>query len=289
MSDDEKEKIVDQPTPVEWRDYLQDHPPGSVVVVINATKDVKSQYGISTQLQSPDLQLHCPEQTCNTTMFFKSGDGGDRLEIGKWKKTYLTYWCKNCGKYWKTFSVAVCLGENHICQIYKFGELPSFGPPVPSRVLRLIQSDRELFLNGRRCENQGLGIGAFTYYRRVVESQWTRLVDQIIKIAKAINASEETLKELESLRDEKQFSKAVKSIKDGIPPALMINGHNPLVLLHGALSQGVHALTDEECLVLATSIRVVLVELAEKLGQALKDEKELNDAVSRLLQIQSKK
>lgn len=289
MSDDEKEKIVNQQTPVEWRDFLQEHPPGSVVIVSNATKVARNQYGTFTELQSPELQLHCPEQTCNTTMFFKSDDGSDRLKIGEWKKTYLTYWCKNCGKYWKTFSVAVCLGENLICQIYKFGELPSFGPPVPSRVLRLIQSDRELFLSGRRCENQGLGIGAFTYYRRVVESQWTRLVDEIIKVAKAIKASEETIADLESLRDEKQFSKAVKSIKDGIPPALMINGHNPLVLLHGALSQGVHSLTDEECLVLATSIRVVLVELAEKLGQALKDEKELNDAVSRLLQTQSKK
>ncbi len=289
MSEDQKEKIVDQPTPIEWRDFLQEHPPGSVVVVKNSAINVRGQYGESINLSAPELQLHCPEQTCNTSMFFQSEDGGDYLKKDEWKKTYLTYWCRNCGKYWKTFSVAVSLGDNLICEVYKFGELPSFGPPVPSRVLRLIQSDRELFLSGRRCENQGLGIGAFTYYRRVVENQWTRLVDEITKVGKAINASESTITALESLRDEKQFSKAVKSIKDTIPPALMINGHNPLVLLHGALSQGVHNLTDEECLVLATSIRIVLIELAEKLGQALKDEKELNDAVSRLLQTQSKK
>ena len=185
------------------------------------------------------------------------------------------------------FSFAVKQIEGKLCEAYKFGELPHFGPPIPARVLRLIQPDRELFLSGRRCENQGLGIGAFTYYRRVVENQWTRLVDEIIRVGKAIGASGPSITALESARDEKQFSKAVKNLKDSIPAALLINGHNPLVLLHGALSKGVHNLSDADCLELATSIRVVLVEFAEKLGQALKDEKELSEAVTRLLQAQT--
>jgi len=138
-------------------------------------------------------------------------------------------------------------------------------------------------------ENQGLGIGAFTYYRRVVENQWSRLVDEIVKVAKTIGAPQQTIDALSALRDEQQFSKAIKDLKHAIPPSLLINGHNPLVLLHGALSQGVHDLPDAECLCLATSIRVILVELADKLAQALKDEKELTDAVSPLLQVKAEK
>jgi hypothetical protein len=38
------------------------------------------------------------------------------------------------------------------------------------------------------------------------------------------------------------------------------------------------------CLQLATNIRVVLAELAERLGTALKEEKELTAAISRLAQ-----
>ncbi len=49
------------------------------------------------------------------------------------------------------------------------------------------------------------------------------------------------------------------------------------------LSEGLHAGTDKECLELATSIRVVLTELAERISQALKDEAELNQAVARLM------
>jgi hypothetical protein len=54
-------------------------------------------------------------------------------------------------------------------------------------------------------------------------------------------------------------------------------------LLHSALSEGIHAQTDEECLEIATSIRVVLSELADRISIALKDHAELKQAVSRLL------
>src|SRR5260221_2382351 len=83
-------------------------------------------------------------------------------------------------------------------------------------------------------------------------------------------------------RRENQFSKALESVKNAIPQALLINGHNPLTLLHSALSEGLHAQTDEQCLELAHDVRVILAELAERLGQALKDEAELKQAVSRL-------
>jgi len=88
------------------------------------------------------------------------------------------------------------------------------------------------------------------------------------------------------LRDaikETQFSKALEMAKDAMPESLLINGHSPILLLHSALSEGVHALTDEQCLELASSIRVVLGELSERLSQALKDELELTRALSTLM------
>jgi hypothetical protein len=54
-------------------------------------------------------------------------------------------------------------------------------------------------------------------------------------------------------------------------------------LLHSALSDGLHQRSDEQCLEIASSIRVVLAELSERLAQALKDEAELNKALSRLM------
>ena len=275
-----------QPADLTWVEFLRERPPGRKDVVTGAIKSAPHLKGAKA-LMAPQIQLFCSEPTCNAIMFFTSEDS--QLLSGNHATAFLTYRCRHCQKYEKIFAVAVRAKDANTTEAFKLGEVPPFGPPVPPRVLRLIQWDRDLFLSGRRSENQGLGIGAFTYYRRVVENQWTRLVDEIIKVAKTIGASQQTIDALMESQDEKQFTKAVKTLKDAFPPSLLINGHNPLLLLHNALSQGVHNLPDAECLTLATSIRVILIELAEKLGQALKDEKELTDAVSRLLQLQTEK
>jgi len=122
----------------------------------------------------------------------------------------------------------------------------------------------------------------FFYYRRVVENQKNRIFGEIIKVTKKVSPDDKLISELEAAKGETQFSKAVESIKHALPHSLLINGHNPLSLLHSALSEGVHTNDDATCLELATSIRVVLIEFAERLGQALKDEAELTEAVKRL-------
>ena len=68
----------------------------------------------------------------------------------------------------------------------------------------------------------------------------------------------------------------------------LIDGHNPLLLLHTALSQGLHDKADQECLDIASSVRVVLSELSERLSQALKDGNERNHALSKLLSLKEK-
>jgi hypothetical protein len=140
-----------------------------------------------------------------------------------------------------------------------------------------------MFLRGRRCENQGLGVGAFVYYRRVVENQKSRIISEILKVAERIGAPAEKLQLLRASITEVQFSAAMSSIRDAVPESLLINGHNPMTLIHSALSEGVHNQSDEECLDIASSIRVVLTELSERLSQALKDEAELKNALSKLM------
>ena len=102
-------------------------------------------------------------------------------------------------------------------------------------------------------------------------------------MSEKIGAEEDKIEKLKSAVTETQFSKALDMAKDVIPESLLINGHSPILLLHSALSKGVHALTDEQCLELAGSVRVVLGELSDRLSQALKDEVELTKALSTLM------
>jgi hypothetical protein len=123
----------------------------------------------------------------------------------------------------------------------------------------------------------------------VVENQKNRILTEVIKVAEKLNAHADTIAILENAKSETQFSKALSSVKDAMPQALLLNGHNPLTLLHSALSDGLHDESDERCLELAHDIRVVLGELAERLAQSMRDEAELATAVSRLLKSKEKK
>lgn len=128
-----------------------------------------------------------------------------------------------------------------------------------------------------------MGIAAFAYYRRVIESRKDAIFDELLRVSKGIAAGADVIAGLEAAKKQVQFSSAVEAVKDAIPPALLISGHNPLTLLHSALSEGLHARTDEECLASATDLRIVMTEFVERMAQALKDDAELKSAVSRLL------
>ena len=118
----------------------------------------------------------------------------------------------------------------------------------------------------------------------VIEGQKDRIFDEVIRVSKGLSVDQVVIGELQKAKGKTQFTKAVEAVKHAIPQALLINGRNPLTLLHSALSEGIHAQTDGDCLEIATSIRVVMAEFAERMAQVMKEEAELNAAVSRLLQ-----
>ena len=268
---------------VSMADFFESSPPNTEVDLTDAVVLKTMLGGRRRVINTPQIQLHCSDDKCNGTRFFRCITSPIQVNSDKEGNEFIKYRCSNCQKTVKTFSISLYNNMNKTGVGLKYGEFPPFGPPTPARLIKLIGPDRELFLKGRRCENQGLGVGALVYYRRVVEIQKNRILDQIIKVSEKIGASEDDIKELQGAKDEVQFSKALKQVKKAIPHSLLIDGHNPLLLLHGALSDGVHDRQDEECLELAGSVRVVLGELSDRIAQALKDEAELKHAVSRLL------
>lgn len=262
------------------KEFLEDVPPGCECLVIKAfTGRLHSTH---FELAIPEINLYCMSPECSGVRKFKSESSFYTSKLNE-TNDFLTYSCRNCGESEKVYAIRSRLEKNNEDVIvYKFGELPAFGPPTPPRVMSILGAERDYYLKGRRAENQGMGIAAFAYYRRVVENQKEKIFSEIIRVAERLNAEPELLRELNAAKHEKQFTKAVAVIKHGIPQTLLIDGHSPLTLLHTALSEGLHAQTDEQCLELAMSIRVVLSDFVERVGNALKDEKELKSAIGRL-------
>lgn len=292
MADEPKEANapkVEAPAWMTVREFFERTPPGREVRVKDLVRQDARGTGVTYHMRLIAIELFCTSESCNGVRFFEPKDD-ENLWPEQRREHFVTFVCRNCKESRKTYAFWSLLDKDGSAgALYKFGEHPPFGPPTPARLISLIGPERDYFLKGRRSENQGLGIAAFAYYRRVIENQKNRIFDEIIRVCQKLGAAQEIVDDLDAAKQETQFTKAVEAIKHGVPQAILINGQNPVLLLHAALSEGLHAQTDEECLELARSIRVVLTELVERLAAALKEEAELNAAVSRLLRARAGK
>jgi hypothetical protein len=115
------------------------------------------------------------------------------------------------------------------------------------------------------CESQSYGIGAFAYYRRIVEEIINELLDEITDLIPEAEkpAYEEALAKAKETRVTQD---KIDLVKDLLPPILRPDGMNPLGVLHSALSEGLHGQTDEHCLELAEQLRQVLVFLVNQVS-----------------------
>jgi hypothetical protein len=169
-----------------WSAFLESTPPG----VLEAVNDLFTEHPTGHWfILRPPLQLYCRSEECDRSQLYDQEE-----RISDYNNSYylLLYRCRNCKKSQKVFAVYIQQEERMSNgQALKLGEHPPFGPPTPARVISLIGPDRDLFLKGRRAEIQGLGIGAFAYYRRVVENQKTRILTEIAKVATRVGASPE--------------------------------------------------------------------------------------------------
>ncbi|MCE7952529.1 MAG: hypothetical protein DYH01_02720 [Chlorobi bacterium CHB7] len=273
---------------------MQDLPPGEYSDIPDVVYETNKSWmsdEVLMAIRTPDLQMHCDNEKCNGVRLFeynqfpmhyeyRSIEGGDT----SYDYAYIEYLCQNCKENLKSFGIMIIKihDDKKTADIIKFGEYPFYGPHIPSKLISLIGPDRELFLRGIKCEAQNLGIAAFSYYRRVIENQRNRLIDNISDVLKKLNVDQEALTLLEMAKSETHFKTSMDKLKPYLPKTLLIHDTNPLTLLHKGLSVGLHGLSDDECLEYAHSIRVVLTELADRLKSLLSDHNELKKAMNNL-------
>jgi hypothetical protein len=108
-------------------------------------------------------------------------------------------------------------------------------------------------------------------------------LDEIIRVCETVKAPQSLIEELNNAKKITSFTEAIDQIKSALPQGLLINGQNPLLALHGALSIGLHSDIDDECLRLAHAVRLVLTDLVEKMSFLRQEKRELHSAVQHLI------
>jgi hypothetical protein len=145
----------------------------------------------------------------------------------------------------------------------KIGQEPPW-EITPDRTLEKVLGSRSVYYKrGLVCESQSYGIGAFAYYRRIIEE----IIDDLLAGVANLIAGKERDVYLEALKKVKKTTitqEKIDLVKDLLPPILRPDGMNPLSTLHSVLSEGLHEQTDERCIELAMAVREALVFLVNQ-------------------------
>ena len=278
-----KKQNLAQVESVKFEDFLSKYPPGEIQAIDNL--GISRSPDAAPILIKPRLKLFCPNSICTGIRYFDSYQTKKVALSEKWTRIFLHYSCANCRTHSKIFAIMARWNmDMDEGEAIKLGEWPPFGPKVSARVIAILGENKDLFLMGRRAEVNGLGIGALAYYRKVVERQNNHIIDEIIRVVRRTGSSEPQIEKLKSAKLEKGFTVAVELISDALPQVLLISGYNPLALMDQAISKGVYVQHDSDALKLATALRRILSELAERVVRALEDQSDLDEAVNYILQ-----
>jgi len=193
------------------------------------------------------------------------------------KSFRLAYLCVHCQKQEQTYFVRFDKGDGVVKSLkdlkgddtapkwaMKIGQYPAWGID-PDKNLSTLLGDEKIYLRkGLVLESQGYGIGAYGYYRRIVEIAIDKLIAQIDTLLADTEKAKFAIA-LESTKKTRVAQEKIDLVKDLLPPVLRPSGYNPLGALYEALSEGIHSLSDDECLELASAIREALTFLVVQL------------------------
>lgn len=196
------------------------------------------------------------------------------------KTILFQYLCHGCNIFRRQFNVFFSEGGDYL---YKFGQYPAYEIKIDKGLEKILGERSGLYKKGLVCESQGYGIGAFGYYRRIVEE----IIDELLDSIEDLVPPQEIEKYQFALQESKKThvaSEKIDLVKDLLPQTLRPNNMNPLAVLHSNLSEGLHSLPEDECLDIAEEIRTVLIFLIEQILKNKEAKKQFTGSMQSILE-----
>lgn len=204
------------------------------------------------------LQWFCEPCKTETTWTLRSNSGGT-LGYGL---VWGSYNCGLCEKNWLTFYVYS--GDE---EVYKVGQHPEPSIAIPRRLEKGLKDSAQHYKRALICFNQGYGIAAVAYFRRVVEERTNELIDVVAQLAEANGSSGEEIKKILAAKSERTYDKRLEVASQVIPQSLRPGGVNPLGRLHDLLSDALHGKSEEGSLKTAEEMRFIIEHVFSNLKE----------------------
>ncbi|MEJ7564913.1 hypothetical protein WKI25_08930 [Acinetobacter baumannii] len=194
-----------------------------------------------------EIQAFC--EKCDTSKPFHNMEKNDYvIYFPAWdrvKSFVLQFKCVTCGDSSKKFWVKMEQTDDAFFKYEKIGQDPKIELSRSKHLSKFFKSDKDEYNKAVICIAHGYGVAAFAYMRRIIENNIMQLLDMIAEDDMVDSSIKEALSEL---RNESPMSDKISIANKALPSYLLINGHNPLGAMYKVLSEGVHSLSDEECL-----------------------------------------
>lgn len=171
--------------------------------------------------------------------------------------------------------------ENTDIFIQKVGAFPQIKIVPDKIVTKYFKRDTNIFYyKGLNALNQNFGIGAFAYFRRIIEKELINIINDIKSLPDSHSAEIENL--LIKHNENPKISTIYDNIFEHLPNSLKVLGDNPIKLLYNQTSEGLHSLTEEECLEKANSILQLLNFVIKKINEERSEIKILRETIKGL-------
>jgi hypothetical protein len=227
---------------------------------------------ISTLPKPPSIHMLCHE--CDSEQTFNAND---YRYVGA--SVYsLVYICTGCHRFQRIFLIDMNQTGSFVMKV---GQFPQWLPKINKNLAKLLHDHLDNYTKGLSCEQEGYGIGAFAYYRRITEE----IIDELLDSLADLFNDEEKKKYNEALREAKKehiAEKKIEIVKDLLPASLRPNNINPLSILYSNLSMGLHNKPEEECLEMAITVREALIFLVDQVIRHKEDSKQFASAIKKL-------
>lgn len=231
--------------------------------------------------QPPAINLFC--ENCGIERTFNPASR-ELFRIGNSDLKYIIYNCAAC-KFKFTFILYEGCeyeeNEAHDPYIMKIGQWPTWLPRIDRRLQKLLGDNLDNYKKGLYCEHEGFGIGAFAYYRRIIEDGINDLLDALYEMFTE-EEKEKYKNDMKKAKIERIADKKIEIVKEILPSHLRPGGVNPLARLHSSLSAGLHSGSEKECLQTATDIRLSLEFLLKGIVEIRKEKIDYHKAVIKL-------
>ncbi len=145
----------------------------------------------------------------------------------------------------------------NIFYLRKIGQFPPYEKTPPKDILNFLQpEDQEYYKKALMNISTGYGIGAFAYFRRIIQNEILRLIQKIGDIKS--EHSTEIKNALQKYNTYHQMSSLIEILTTHLPASFNSAGNNPIKVLYEESSLALHELTDEDCLNKAIHIDKIL-------------------------------